>query len=368
MYKKGFTLVELLVVIAIIGVLIALLLPAVQAAREAARRSQCLNQIKQTSLSLQNFHTTNNRFPAGFADPLWTSYKRADTGGWLGNVDLYTFTVSILPYIEQQATYDAIQAECAKYAAMNPAPTSWNPIHPGNSDLFGTPVISIFRCPSDPNSIVKGTGSNMSHTSYHGCWGDALCKYNDSNPLPSRGLFARGDQIKNTMGAISDGTSNTIAISESMCGMPDGNTESIFRVGVATMSNSTFTPKECLDKKGDDKMYKSTETAYGRKGTRWGNAAMGYTGFQTALPPNSPSCANGTNEWTLEQAGLISASSFHSGGVNVGMLDGSVRYVSETIDSGDLTKTISPSSSKSSPYGVWGGMGTIAGSETVTLP
>lgn len=107
--KRGFTLVELLVVIAIIGILIALLLPAVQAAREAARRSQCTNNLKQLGLALHNFHDVNNRLPASSHDPIFLDPTYRD---YRGERDKWSYLVLILPYIEQKALYDDLVQNC----------------------------------------------------------------------------------------------------------------------------------------------------------------------------------------------------------------------------------------------------------------
>jgi Tfp pilus assembly protein PilE len=367
-------LVELLVVIAIISTLIALLLPAVQAAREAARRSQCTNNTKQIGLAFHNFHGTHNRFPAGYNEPIWLSYKKAtNPSQTIGNVDLIGFLVTLMPFYEQQAAYDAIAAECAKYAAMNPDPANYNPVHPGNGTVYRTAVIPTLRCPSDANAFVKDS-SDLTRTSYHGCWGDIRCRYSDNF---ARGVLARGDYLKVDAGSVSDGTSNTIALSESLCalyGATVTNLEPKYKIGVVQLADSNFTPQSCLDNKGNDGEVIASVAGmtFGNKGTRWGNAAIGYSGFHTILPPNSPSCAsNGTSTgtaWILEQNGIISASSFHSGGVVVGMLDGSVRFVSDTIDCNDLTQNPATSYSGKSHYGIWGAAGSTAGEEAKTLP
>lgn len=125
---KGFTLVELLVVIAIIGVLVALLLPAVQAAREAARRMQCSNQMKQLVLATHNFHDTNNMLPALLRDPKWMNYKQSN-GSTIYWADLFNFHMSILPYCEQQSVYDEIVALCEQ-AAQRPAGSTTNGYSP----------------------------------------------------------------------------------------------------------------------------------------------------------------------------------------------------------------------------------------------
>ncbi|MDR2757669.1 MAG: DUF1559 domain-containing protein [Planctomycetaceae bacterium] len=366
----GFTLVELLVVIAIIGVLIALLLPAVQAAREAARRSQCINNTKQIGLAFHNFHAVQNRFPAGSYEPTWMSYKKASNPTQtIGNVNYIGFLMTLAPFYEQQAIYDAVSAECSKYAAMNPDPANYNAVHPGNGVVYRETVIANLRCPSDANAFVKG--NDLARTSYHGCWGDLICRDTDQF---ARGVLVRGDYIKVDSGSITDGTSNTIAVSESLCGLYNDDNEVKYKIGVVQLASSTFTPKDCLDQKGngDEVIASVASMTYGKKGCRWASGQMGYSGFQTILPPNSPTCAtNGTstgNTWILEQKGVYSTSSYHSGGVIAGMLDGSVRFVSNTIDCGDPTQNPALSYSGKSQYGIWGSAGSVAGEEAQTLP
>ncbi|MDR2441355.1 MAG: DUF1559 domain-containing protein [Planctomycetaceae bacterium] len=371
MKRTAFTLVELLVVIAIIGVLIALLLPAVQAAREAARRSQCLNNTKQLGLAFHNFHAAQNRFPAGSYEPIWMSYKRAgNPTQTIGNVNYIGFLMTLAPFYEQQAIYDAVSAECSKHAAMNPDPTDYNAVHPGNGTVYREAVIANLRCPSDANAFMKG--NDLARTSYHGCWGDLICQDDDQFV---RGVLARGDYIKVDSGSITDGTSNTVAVSESLCGLYNDLNEPKYKIGVVQLASSTFTPKDCLDQKGngDEVISSAVSMTYGKKGCRWASGQMGYSGFQTILPPNSPSCAtNGTatgTSWILEKKGVHSTSSYHSGGVVAGMLDGSSRFVSDNIDCGnDFTQNPAITFSKKSPFGVWGAAGTINGAESVKLP
>jgi hypothetical protein len=278
--------------------------------------------------------------------------------------------MTLAPFYEQQAIYDAVSAECAKYAAMNPDPPDYNPVHPGNGAVYREAVIANLRCHSDANAFMKG--NDLARTSYHGCWGDLICMHNENFV---RGVLARGDYVKVDSGSITDGTSNTIAVSESLCGLYNADNEVKYKIGVVQLASSTFTPKDCLDQKGNsDEVSTSAATmTFGNKGCRWASGQMGYSGFQTILPPNSPTCAtNGTataNSWILEQKGVHSTSSFHAGGVVAGMLDGSSRFVSETIDCGnDFTQNPANTFSKKSPFGVWGAAGTINGSESVTLP
>jgi type II secretory pathway pseudopilin PulG len=373
------------VVIAIIGVLIALLLPAVQAAREAARRSQCTNNVKQIALAFQNFHDTNKRFPAGSYDPIWRSYKQKDAPTQpLGNTHMYNFLTLVLPFIEQQAVYDSIHSKCQEKA--NTSGTS----NADNADgaTFQNFDIAAFRCPSD--LYAKLFTNNLSRTSYHGCLGDTLCRWDSwcvATTSPSygegnrvefspHGILVRYDYKVIDMGEVTDGTSNTIIFSESLAGR-NQDSEDKYKIAVAALSKaeaSTFTPQDCLNLKGEDgdlKQHSGADVGRGRKGIRWASAQNGYSGFHTVLPPNSPSCAfrdTAPHNFALEDIGIISASSNHSGGVVGGLLDGSVRFISETIDCGDLSQITMPTHSGKSVYGVWGAAGSIAGSESTPLP
>jgi prepilin-type N-terminal cleavage/methylation domain-containing protein len=382
----GFTLVELLVVIAIIGVLIALLLPAVQAAREAARRSQCTNNVKQLSLAFQNFHDTNKRFPAGGVDPIWRSYKQKDAPTqYLGFTLQYNFLTLILPYIEQQAVYDSIHAKCQEKANTSGTTNADAP----DGATFQNFEIIAFRCPSD--LYAKMFTGNLTRTSYHGCLGDTICRWDSwcvattaPNPIYAEGtriefaphgILVRYDQKVIDMGEVTDGTSNTIILSESLAAR-NQDSEDKYKIAVAALSKaeaSTFTPQDCLNLKGENgdlKQHGGVDVGRGRKGVRWAATQNGYSCFHTILPPNSPSCAfqdTAPSNWALENIGMISASSNHSGGVVGGLLDGSVRFISETIDCGDLSQITMPTHSGKSVYGVWGAAGSIAGSESKPL-
>ena len=389
----AFTLVELLVVIAIIGILIALLLPAVQAAREAARRMQCSNNVKQLSLAAHNFHDAHKRLPCGENDPLWISYHKAGTTGRIDAVDIYGFLASSLPFIEQQAIYEILTSQCALCASISPYPSEpydYIPT-PGRNNLLRTSEggpqtlespfllnISAFGCPSDSNSKkpVNQTGWD-GPTSYHGNRGDALT---GSNWSETRGLFPNGANASLIGLEMSDGSSNTVYMSEACASTPSGDMRvrsSIARSDSLLPSRLGGIPLVCAEARGTSGSVKAGYETYTSKGRRWGDSRTIFTLFHTVLPPNSPSCLGAGNSTDREP--LTSASSYHTGGVNVGMCDGSVTFVSDTIDCGEIDKYLGQSlgnTKASDPhqwtgpttYGAWGAMGTSkAGDMTKTL-
>ena len=363
--KRAFTLVELLVVIAIIGILIGLLLPAVQAAREAARRMQCTNNLKQVMLGAQMYHDANQTFqPARGGGSGCGSY------GWVGH------HVWILPYCEQSALYAELQSK--NFPGVQ-----------GNSGGAYTASINYLLCPSDGNSR-GGTSwcNNVTKTNYAGSWGDSICQ-TDESAMTSRGFFAGGLYSEKTlnnsrhvvtrpMSSITDGTSNTIAYSELIVGNQQGTNK--VKGGIALLgSGDVIRPRSVLNvvSSSDRNVFNGNACTFER-GQNWAEGNVSITGFQTILPPNSPNArnygsGNGQAGWGY---GICSAQSNHSGGVNAAMVDGSVRFISDTIDCGDMDADINGSAyptmsashgkefSGKSPFGVWGALGTISGGES----
>ncbi len=333
--RRGFTLVELLVVIAIIGVLVALLLPAVQAAREAARRSQCTNNLKQLALGVHNYHDTYKALPY-----LRMTVGPAHPSGFVG----------LLPFIEQQPLYDLA------VAATPPFGTGWNPT--GQNER-----INAFRCPSDP--IWGERAGGRGPRSYHFSVGDSI-RDNHGAGSSRRGMFVA--MFTGDMARIGDGTSNTVALSEVAIG-PDRLSRDIKGNAVVTpgINTNPSSPAECWAARGTggqvhENFEVTAESSVGRApGSRWAEGQTFFGGFSTVLPPNSPRCtiAHSDNTW-----GVWTASGYHPGGVVVAMGDGSVRFVSETIDAGDPTRT--EVTSGPSPFGVWGALGSVRGGESVS--
>jgi prepilin-type N-terminal cleavage/methylation domain-containing protein len=210
--RKAFTLVELLVVIAIIGILIALLLPAVQAAREAARRMQCTNNLKQFGLGVHNFHDTQKRIPGVWE---FSPSKR------LGNVSTVTL---LLPYMEQNSCYEMwIQADSNYTGGVlntSALPTNGPWVLPVNSSNPFTQQISYMHCPSNGNSKIPSPTYGYCGTSYRVSVGDGMW-YNNYAPLQngtsgpaevwSRGAFTNSFR---DLAVFVDGLSNTVGMSE----------------------------------------------------------------------------------------------------------------------------------------------------------
>ncbi len=362
---NAFTLVELLVVIAIIGILIALLLPAVQAAREAARRMQCTNNVKQLSLSLHTYHDAHNGFPASCSEDSLRVHPNGVKEG--GRFSWYT---RVLPFIEQTALYEQIQNPIARdgtaiskgpggfwsaYNCVTSDPQKW--FDPWQQNPPGG------QCPSDGNASSDASSDawHGGHLSYRGCEGDTPT-WGGKDTI-NRGMFSRWTRSSG-MSAMSDGTSNTVVISEAAVAMESNNYRGSLALAWASLDAdgdiTTVYPSVCRDRKQADQTL-SGSVNNKLSGLRWGDAPAAFSKFNTILPPNSPSCTvNMDYEWVI-----MSASSYHTGGVNIGLGDGSCSFVSETVDAGDPADHFVLSGD--SPYGVWGAAGSINGGESTSL-
>ena len=344
--RAGFTLIELLVVIAIIAVLIALLLPAVQQAREAARRTQCKNNLKQLGLALHNYHDTYGVFPfrqIGGAMP------KAGNSRWSG-------LVSILPQLEQGPLFEQFQSASSPSDTVNTVLNPWSAPTGGwqgyvNGQAPFQQKIAGFLCPSTPEKLGSG---NAAPGNYVFCVGDDW-NFNQTNP---RGLFGVGS--RNSMGSITDGTSNTIVMGEIIT--PSGSrTEGRGAINVMP-SATTGTPLDCLATwdSGRDEFAAGATLRGEDRGTRWADGGSFFAAFNTVLPPNAgPACMVGDTD---SGNGILPAGSHHSGGAQFLLGDGSVRFISENINTGNLGLT--PTGGQS-VYGVWGALGSKSGGEPI---
>jgi prepilin-type N-terminal cleavage/methylation domain-containing protein len=351
--RRAFTLVELLVVIAIIGVLVALLLPAVQAAREAARRTSCTNNLKQLGLALQNYHDSYGRFPSlGQGTNGGSPPEANSTYGHMSGL------VVLLPYLEQQPLYDAFKSPQASpaYPAWGPVPWyGWN-FAPHNNQVPG------LLCPSDGNPGLQSGN--------HAYWwqGDTNYAFNTGDRTQTgsrgerttRGIFG-GDSFL-AMRDINDGTSNTVAMSEVVVNKeqgartPRGNY--VQNVGEGTLRNN---PATCLGFLDGRNIVASADIG-NLRGTNWAWGTVVVSGFTTILPPNSIGCKGAGSEWGDDH--VMPPDSMHPGGVIAVFADGSTRFISETINAGRID--LPQPGSGPSPYGVWGALGTRSGGEAVS--
>ncbi|MDR3636356.1 MAG: DUF1559 domain-containing protein [Isosphaeraceae bacterium] len=305
--RRGFTLIELLVVIAIIAVLIALLLPAVQAAREAARRIQCTNSLKQLGLAMHNYHDAAGTFPIGRmglnGPPGFTGY--GDTSG--GRNQRRTWAFSILANIEQGALFNSINFS----AAYN---------QPANQTVCTT-FVGAYACPSDPNVITNVDAAGLRQGNYMVNWGNATYyqdAYNNpytSGPAQSVTFGGAPFGFSKSFGlqTIIDGTSNTLLMSEVIACIPRGTSGALD------------------DHRGmiyNDDHNCAMFMAY----TQPNSTTPDYVPEYCVYPyGTNPPCIENS---TAEHAGTPSfnaARSFHSGGVNAVCADGSVKFFKNSI-------------------------------------
>jgi len=338
--RRGFTLIELLVVIAIIAVLIGLLLPAVQAAREAARRSQCVNNLKQLGLAVHNYHDVNQVFPLQSLSPT----ANAQSWGWS-----YGWGLGILPGLEQSAAFNAFNFSLGIFG--NEGGFTYQK---GNDTVVNLRM-AVYLCPSD--GITKMPLSPYGGTNYVGNYGGpgqlaATGKWGAfSGTIIPNGWTTDAAANPAFLGpigieAISDGTSNTALFSERLLGLngdpkvkasdPDANRAIFTATGPVAGTGSTGALafiNACKALAPTAESFRSNASGYSWfAGYQFHVTVNAYTHVGT---PNSRSCTNTADQggWLSFSGPLGSAppSSNHSGGVNMCLSDGSVRFVKDTV-------------------------------------
>ena len=409
--KRAFTLVELLVVIAIIGMLIALLLPAVQAAREAARRMQCSNKIRQLAIAVHNFESANKFIPSSSHSKklcIDVRAKHIGKSNWDATIltgpnfrtrDRISYLCDLLPFFEQNALYDRIVMNVSSEGPMtgygaadcNDNPNPWNP---GTvADNTWRAKIDSLLCPSDSEKSSFPTEHNGGN-SYHCSRGDIV--WNQwSWPESNRGAFCAGHYETYGWDGFTDGTSNTVLLAEMAISpiqtVPGSNTSAhrTIKGGVAA-SVAAGAPENCWARRGANGELNGTSFGYPGTGDsnpdryasgigrRWSDANSPYTHFQTLLPPNSPNCTQSAND--MEAQVIYAASSYHTGGCNVVFADAAGRFISETIEVKDLGKLPKKGDGNDfgnnqwnqyrgpALYGVWSALGSRKGNESVSVP
>ena len=376
-HLRGFTLVELLVVIAIIGMLIALLLPAVQAAREAARRMTCTNHLKQLSLAVHTFHDAHSRFPAAFKDELfWDANPR---------IGRASFLTGLLPFMEQTPMYDFIK---------NRGGTAYR----GDGGNSIRPI-ATFLCPSDGSSSLWGPtlGDNGNiFTCYRGSLADMPGFIEDEGTSDgtrmSPHLRSWLDRGRRTLAYVSDGTSNSIMLAEGLISDAQGGAGGRYKSRTARGPTGSVgagywaAPENCLNLRGARGEYANPDqvifNGYHAQGRRAFCNMSPMVYIHTILAPNSPSCSNLDNY----NNSIMCAASNHSGGVNVALLDASVRFITESIHTTNLHRFTPhgppgdwngayqspPSRPRDADgnfsYGVWSELGSVNGNEGTALP
>jgi prepilin-type N-terminal cleavage/methylation domain-containing protein/prepilin-type processing-associated H-X9-DG protein len=338
--NRAFTLIELLVVIAIIAVLVALLLPAVQQAREAARRSQCKNNLKQFGLALHNYHDAFNLFCDMRGGP--NDNRGGDECG----------IVQILPYIDQAPIYNML-------------PKQGNPNVPWDGGYVPwTTPIGVFLCPSSP---VPGSwfGAPVQLKSYKLCVGTSI---NNNCWNTTNGLFAFSwSGGHKGIRDITDGSSNSIAMAETGLGPSfwggggggSGSQRMIQGQCIVGVSGIDTNPTLCQATASGGFYLPGNNISSWGQGTLWPFGHPGWSAVTTVLPPNSASCTGNTGDNMSSGWGIFTPNSFHTGGVQVLFADGSVHFISNNINAGNYGAGNPPS------FGIWGALGTINGGETI---
>jgi prepilin-type N-terminal cleavage/methylation domain-containing protein/prepilin-type processing-associated H-X9-DG protein len=344
MRRRGFTLIELLVVIAIIAVLIALLLPAVQAAREAARRSQCVNNLKQIGLGMHNYESANGTFPLGVSLNMYAlpnTFRAKNSWGHLG---------LMLPFLEQQAIYNAANFNWGVEEGQSPLS-----IVQAVNLTAAESQIKLFLCPSDPlagnggssQTDIRGVSVSDTDTSnYYGCVGTttsvSVANGVDTSTIslwaqPSNGMFTF--QLVYGVRDCVDGTSNTIAYSESVMnpsvtgkGMRwEGVNNVAMPAAALQLDPRTNVPALLGIIAACDNAWQNGGSFDNQRGRDWAHGAMAQTLFNTLIPPNGRKWTHCSNTGSTVMAAISNASSYHSGGANTLMSDGSVKFMKESI-------------------------------------
>ena len=405
--RFAFTMIEVLAVVAIIGVLVGLLLPAVQASRESARRRSCMNNLSQIGLAVQLYHQSFQQLPVQLSG--------TDGPTAQDNDRRLSIFVGLLPFIDQSALAVQIQEtqlplNSGMYGGMyfeDWGDDSVDELQEGEDEevktwLAGGPVpyentfapwvteVPTLRCPSDPGAGLPALG----RTNYAACLGDGMVAANtgpmksvngvyqldselaDQTNAAMRGIFV--PRVVTRLSDATDGLSQTILLGEICTDLGDSDTRTSPAIngGPALRSNPSWVFGEELIDAGKPKFWSpgvshiATLITSAGRGYRWADGMPIFTGFNTILPPNGPCVIEGKSD---DDTGYLTASSRHLTGVNICMADGSISFVTNSVDTGDQTAATPYVGSPNKPdqkskYGIWGAMGTRNSRELFSRP
>ncbi|WP_145422258.1 DUF1559 domain-containing protein [Planctomycetes bacterium K23_9] len=406
--------VELLAVVAIIGVLVGLLLPAVQAAREGARRHSCANNLMQIGIATHAYHASFKQFPTQLSGTDGSTVAGRDNDRRL------SVFVAILPFMGQQVVADDIATAQAKsggdemgmmgmFGEYFDEDTQQWVTTDGDEEgakagepkdyLAGGPEpfcrdygpwqieIPSYRCPSDP-----GVGlPSMGRSNYAACMGDGLVAINTGPMKSVQGTFVIDKQRQlqcdaamrgvfvprqvTSLRDVRDGAANTLLYAEAATDLGDRDLRTAAAIGpgqaILRDSPRWYTGNDLVDVERPEFWRVGTKTILaavtdGGRGFRWADGMPLFTGFNTILPPNGALVLSANRD---DSSGLFSSSSRHQSGVTACFVDNSIRFISDSIDAGDQSAATpysgSPTENTRSPFGIWGAMGTRASSELV---
>jgi prepilin-type N-terminal cleavage/methylation domain-containing protein/prepilin-type processing-associated H-X9-DG protein len=351
----GFTLIELLVVIAIIAVLISLLLPAVQSAREAARRAQCINNLKQVGLAVANYESGTGSYPQCYAQrAIWDPTNKCGTiedSGW-GNFSIHAYA---LPYMDGGPVYNSLNFSIS---------ASDNEDNATQASAIGTRV-SSFLCPSSPLPVGTMYGclnvqpfSNIRFpgNNYFASVGATVCPWYSAMPPGLFSIMGATDCSSIGVRDVTDGTSNTISFGEWKMGDFNSNKLSlqdaidILQNQVGTFGSWSNGTRSSMPSAGMTQFTTFLQTCQGLApastvgstnwktnksllGRDWNQGMFGHTLGTTLLPPNSSYYNCNMESWggDFDAPGMYNLSSFHPGGANAAFADGSVRFLKSSM-------------------------------------
>ncbi|MCO8125400.1 DUF1559 domain-containing protein [Stieleria sp. TO1_6] len=399
-YHNGFTLLELLVVVGVIGTLVGLLLPAVQAAREAARRMSCSNNLKQIALGVAQYHAAFEILP-----PQGTgTFNHANDPNTTNQFRL-SYLFSITPFIGQSPMWERVSGEwvgpkpsgdsiteenfgAMQFGVVDPANHRYPSMGPVPSLASYSPwssEIPTYRCPSDPGYGSPGLG----RTNYAACLGDAIegldqgmWRYESSKWSPGgadlmqitgRGMFV--PRMITSLDDVTDGLSNTIMLGEIATDLGDRDTRTTPSMHNGWQGGVLDNLQVCNVHIDPDRprfwdfrsSVKLPVVGGQGRGFRWADSMPLMTGFNTTRPPNSELCFGGDST----TIGTLSTSSRHQGGTHVAMADGAIVFLTDSIEAGAQQGSVTSygkqdlAPGSQSPFGLWGALGTRSSNEFI---